>query len=262
VIQFARFVAQARSRSREIVLLVDGYWRSLAPLLGSLVGVDHLLTDAAAIGALARPPLARASVLSLAHLLGVTRASLPGPVPYLAAPRDRVAAWAPRLAGLPKPRVGLAWAAYARGDYGYVTQHKSVPLAALAPLVAIDGASFVSLQLGAAGDRGPLGELASRVVDLTAGIADFGDTAAIIDELDLVITTDTSVAHVAGALGKPVWMLDRFNTCWRWRPDEHTSPWYPTMRIFRQQRFLDWSESIAATTAALHAFVRGDEAAA
>jgi tetratricopeptide (TPR) repeat protein len=256
VIQFARFVPQARSRVREIVLLADDYWRPLAPLLASLAGVDRLLTDTAAIGRLPSAPVARASMLSLAHLLGVTQASLPGPIPYLSPPADRTAPWATRLAPLRSPRVGVAWAAYARGDYGYVTQHKSVPLAALAPVIATEGVSFVSLQLGAAGDRSPLGPLASRVTDFTAEIRDFGDTAAIISQLDLVVTTDTSVAHVAGALGKPVWMLDRFNTCWRWRLDAQRSPWYPTMRIFRQQRFLDWSAPIEAITRELGAFAR------
>jgi len=256
VIQFARFIAQARKRVPQIVLLADGYWQSLAPLLASVAGVDRLLTDAAAIGALPKAPVARASVLSLAHLLGVTRETLAGTIPYLRAPADRAARWAPRLAPLPGLRVGLAWAAYARGDYGYVTQHKSVPLAELAPLIATEGATFVSLQLGGAGDRSPLGALASRVIDYTPDIGDFGDTAAIIGGLDLVVTTDTSVAHVAGALGKPVWMLDRFNTCWRWRLEPGRSPWYPTMRIFRQRRFLDWSAPIAAVTAELAAAVR------
>src|SRR6266508_2933656 len=106
------------------------------------------------------------------------------------------------------------------------------------------------------GHRSPLGALASRVIDYTPDIGDFGDTAAIIGGLDLVVTTDTSVAHVAGALGKPVWMLDRFNTCWRWRLEPGRSPWYPTMRIFRQRRFLDWSAPIAAVTAELAAAVR------
>ena len=76
---------------------------------------------------------------------------------------------------------------------------------------------------------------------MRAAIADFADTAALIDTLDLVISADTAVAHVAGALGKPVWLLDRFNACWRWRPASATSPWYPTMRFFRQHRFGDWN---------------------
>ena len=258
VIQFARFISQAATRARGIVLLIDSYWQSLAPLLASLDGIDHLLVDASAIATLPKAPVARASVLSLAHVLGITLASLPGRIPYLAAPAERVAAWMPRVRESPGLLVGLAWAAYARGDYGYVTQHKSVPLDALAPIVATPGVTFVSLQLGGARDRSPLGALASRIVDFTADIRDFGDTAAIVSALDLVISTDTSVAHVAGALAKPVWMFDRFNTCWRWRLAPGRSPWYPTMRIFRQQRFLDWSRPIGAVASELAAVVRGD----
>ena len=243
VVQFARFVPAARERVGELVFVVDGYWRTLAPLLASLAGVDHLLKDAVAVEALERSPAARTSVLSLAYLLDVVPDRLPGPIPYLAAPADRVGTWAPRVAALPGLKVGLAWSALHRGDHGYLTRHKSVPVAALAPLVARSGASFVSLQPGAAGDRTPLGALADRIADWTPEFRDFGDTAAIIAALDLVITTDTAVAHVAGALGKPVWLLDRYNACWRWRLDPVRSPWYPTLTIFRQDAFLDWSRT-------------------
>jgi hypothetical protein len=176
----------------------------------------------------------------------------------LSAPADRVSDWSARIAPFTSLRVGLAWTAYARGDHGYVSRQKSVPLTQLAPLVATEGATFVSLQLGSAANCAPLGPLASRVVDFTADIRDFGDTAAIISELDLVITPDTSLAHVAGALGKPVWMLDRYNTCWRWRLTPLSSQWYPTLRVFRQQRFGEWDAPIAAATAELAATVRGD----
>jgi ADP-heptose:LPS heptosyltransferase len=159
--------------------------------------------------------------------------------------------WKPRLEAIPRPRVGLAWAAYARRDIGYVTRQKTVPLALLAPVIAASSASFVSLQLGAAGKLASHGELAQRIANFTADIRDFGDTAAIIAELDLVISSDTSVAHVAGAMGKPTWMLDRYNTCWRWRLAADRSAWYPTMRIFRQRKFGDWSEPLAQLAAAL-----------
>ena len=254
VVQFARFVPDARSRVRRLIFLADSNWRTLAPLLATLQGIDDLCTDAASLTALAERPIARASVLSLPYLLGLRVEALPGPVPYVSALTDRTAAWKPRLEAIPRPRIGLAWAAYARRDIGYVTRQKSVPPALLAPLIAATRASFVSLQLGAAGKLAPEGELAARIVDLTADISDFGDTAAIISELDLVISSDTSVAHVAGAMGKPTWMLDRYNTCWRWRLAEDRSPWYPTMRIFRQQRFGDWHEPIARVAAALARF--------
>jgi tetratricopeptide (TPR) repeat protein len=260
VVQFARFVPAARERAGGLVFVVDGYWRTLAPLLASLAGVDHLLPDAVAVEALERPPAARTSVLSLAYLLDVVPERLPGPVPYLAAPDDRVQTWAPRVAALPGLKVGLAWSALHRGDHGYLTRHKSVPVAALAPIVAQPGASFVSLQPGAAGDRTPLGALADRIVDWTGEIRDFGDTAAIIAALDLVVTTDTAVAHVAGALGKPVWLLDRYNACWRWRLHPERSPWYPTLSIFRQHAFLDWTGPLAAVEAELARVIAGARA--
>ena len=97
------------------------------------------------------------------------------------------------------------------------------------------------------------------VVSNNAGLDDFGDTAALIENLDLVISTDTSVAHVAGALGKPVWMLDRYNSCWRWRLSATTSPWYPTMRIFRQPRFGDWETVVNQVAVALGEYAQAGE---
>jgi ADP-heptose:LPS heptosyltransferase len=129
-----------------------------------------------------------------------------------------------------------------------------VPVHVLAPVLAARGVSFVTLQPGAAGDPAAFGADAPRIVDARAAIADFADTAALIDTLDLVISADTAVAHVAGALGKPVWMLDRFNACWRWRLAADASPWYPTMRIFRQDRFGDWSGLMARLAAAFAGF--------
>jgi hypothetical protein len=142
------------------------------------------------------------------------------------------------MAAFAAPRVGLAWSVLARDAHAFVTRHKSVPVHVLAPVLAARGVSFVTLQPGSAGDPAAFGADASPIVDARAAIA---DTAALIDTLDLVICADTAVAHVAGALGKPVWMLDRFNTCWRWRLAADTSPWYPTMRIFRQDRLGDWT---------------------
>lgn len=253
VIQFVRFLPGARARVREVALVADGYWAPLAPLLATVAGCDHLLKDAALVDTLAATPVARVSLPSLAFLQGVTPATLPGPMPYLAVPSARVAQWRERLAALAKPRIGLVWAA--RGDRGTLSRHKSVPPALLSPLLATPGASFVSLQVGTLGSCAPFGALAPRITDFSAEIRDFGDTAAIIGELDLVISVDTAVAHVAGAMGKPVWMLDRYHTSWRWRLSAEGSPWYPSLRIFRQHRFLDWSLPLSAVEAALGRFV-------
>jgi tetratricopeptide (TPR) repeat protein len=252
-IQFARFIPAARQRVRELVLVVDDYWAPLAPLFATLSGVDHLLDDGTRVNTLAARPVARAAIQSLAHHLNATAESLPVRMPYLAAPTDRAAAWQARLAALPRPRVGLVWST--RGDRGALARHKSVRPDELAPVIATPGVSFVSVQIGAMGTCAPFGDLAGRIMDLSGEIRDFGDTAAIIDALDLVIAVDTAVAHIAGAMGKPVWLLDRFHTSWRWRLSPGHSPWYPSLTIFRQHRFLDWSHAVAAIAAALAAFV-------
>jgi tetratricopeptide (TPR) repeat protein len=243
VVQFARFVASVRSRVARIVLMLDGYWRPLAPLLASLPGADRVVTDEAELAS--EQPTARVSMLSLAFLCEAEPATLPRP-PYLRAPPDRVDAWRAALARLPAPRVGLAWSVFARDDHGYVTRHKSLSSAALRPIVDVPGVSFVGLQPGVPAEPGVL-EVGDR-------LHDFGDTAALIDTLDLVITPDTAVAHVAGAMGKPVWLMERYHGCWRWRLDATATPWYPTLRIYRQARFNDWRDVVERIAADLATF--------
>ena len=235
VIQFARFLAPARRRAGRIVVVLDGYLAPLAALLEALPEVDVVCTDAARLPIDASTQ--RVSMLSLPHRLGIGAEAL-APTRYLAPPAAHVEAWRDRTSGFPSPRVGLAWSVLARDAHGFVTRHKSVPADVLAPLVARADTMFVTLQPGAAGDPAAFGTLASRVTDVRSALRDFADTAALIDTLDLVISADTAVAHLAGALGKPVWLLDRRNACWRWRSD---AAWYSTMRIFRQPRLLDWA---------------------
>jgi tetratricopeptide (TPR) repeat protein len=254
-IQFARFLPDLKARVPEVALVVDDYWTPLAPLLATVEGVDHLLEDPARADALRTLPAARAGIQSLPFHFGLTPANLPGRAKYLSAPRDRADVWRARIDAIRAPRVGLVW--NTRGDLGALSRHKSVPPQALAPLLATPGVAFVSLQVGAMGDLTRFGDLAPRVVDFSSDIGDFGDTAAIVAALDLVISVDTSVAHVAGAMGKPVWLLDRYHTSWRWRLAAGRSPWYPSLRIFRQHRFLDWSHPILAVAAALRAFAAG-----
>jgi len=251
VVQFVRFAAQARERVGRVVLLLDDYWRPLAPLLRGVAGVDEVQTSAMDVDL--ATVAARASVLSLPRLLGVTTDTL-GATPYLRVPADAVAAWAARMADVRRPRVGLAWSVFARSDHGYVTRHKSIPAAALAPLLDVDDVRFVTLQPGAAGDPAALGARRARVIDHRSALTDFAETAALIATLDLVIAPDTAVAHVAGALGVPVWMLDRFNSCWRWRLAADRSPWYPSLRIFRQARFGEWTAPVAQAADALRAW--------
>jgi Flp pilus assembly protein TadD len=255
VVQFARFLPRLSDRVQRVVLWLDQYWQPLAPLLASLEGVDEIVTGTERMDA--GNPRARCSLLSLAHLAQAT----PGTAwdgAYLAAPAERIDTWRSRVDATASLRVGLAWSVHARDDHGYVTRHKSVPPETLAPLLDVRGVAFHSLQPGQDGDAAVFGVRASRVVPTGPAIGDFGDTAALIENLDLVITPDTAVAHVAGALGKPVWLLERFHGCWRWRLEAETAPWYPTVRIFRQSRFNDWSDVVTRAAAALATYNHGN----
>ncbi len=187
----------------------------------------------------------------LPQLWGTTPDTVPGREPYLAADPAIAARFARRLAALPGRKIGLVWA----GNASFASDHeRSIPLAALAPILAVPGVSFVSLQLGPAADQA---HDQPELHDWTADITDFADTAGLIDGLDLVISVDTAVLHLAGAMGKPVWLLNRLNTDWRWGLGRSDSAWYPSLRQFRQTTLGDWAPPIAAAATALAREVAG-----
>lgn len=185
---------------------------------------------------------------SLPHRLGLTVDTIPAQTPYLRADAGRVAAWGERLGSLQgRMRVGIAWA----GNPRHVNDaNRSIGLAQLEPVLKAAGISFVSLQKDV---RDGDGEILVRhgVADHTRALPDFSETAALIAHLNLVITVDTSVAHLAGALGVPVWIFVPFAADFRWMAGRDDSPWYPTARLFRQRRFRDWESAIAAVARAL-----------
>ncbi|MBL8659380.1 MAG: glycosyltransferase, partial [Rhodospirillales bacterium] len=160
-----------------------------------------------------------------------------------------------RLAAVARPRVGVVWAG---NPQHHNDRNRSAPVAALAPLLTMPGVAFVDLQVGAgARQREGLDERSAAALIAPGGdIADFADTAAIIAELDLVISVDTAVAHLAGALARPVWLLLPFIPEWRWLRQRRDTPWYPTMRLFRQARPGDWDGVVAAVAEALRETVR------
>jgi hypothetical protein len=165
------------------------------------------------------------------------------------------APWADFLRGLPGLKVGLAWAGKARTEQPHaaaIDKRRSMRLAQMAPLLSVPGCSFVSLQLGAPAARVAQ---AACVHDVSQRLCDWDDTAGLVAGLDLVIAVDTAVAHLAGALGRPVWMLNRFDSCWRWLLDREDTPWYPSMRIFRQGRAGDWAGAVERVRAALESIV-------
>jgi Flp pilus assembly protein TadD len=230
-IQFCRFLPLLRARH-----LIFEVPRPLARLLaGQRVGARIV-----ASGEPLPPFDLHCPLMSLPHRLGTTLETIPAG-PYLAADPGLVAAWAARLAALPGLKVGLVWA----GNRDFAADaRRSIDPALLAPLLGVPGATFVSLQLGA---RAP----APALADWTGEIEDFADTAGLVAALDLVIGVDTASVHLAGALGKPVWLLNRFDSCWRWLRDRPDSPWYPTLRQFRQASPGDWEGVIGAARAAL-----------
>jgi hypothetical protein len=189
-------------------------------------------------------------LLSLPLAFDTTMETIPDAVPYLAADPNAVAAWRQRLAPLAGLKVGLVWA----GSPGptattrMVDKRRSMALAQLQPLAGVAGVCFVSLQKGDAAAQLKSAPAGFVIHDWTDALHDLADTAALIEALDLVISVDTSVVHLAGALAKPVWMFNRFDSEWRWLLEREDSPWYPTLRQFRQPRPGDWASVVARMT--------------
>jgi tetratricopeptide (TPR) repeat protein len=187
-------------------------------------------------------------VMCLPRLLGATPATLAAEVPYLTADPAKAADWAARLSDLEAGlKVGLVWAGNSRQhdrDAHAIDQRRSLSLQQLRPLGEIPDIQFVSLQKGSPADQARPPPPGLPLTDFTDELKDFSDTAALVAGLDLVITVDTAVAHLVGALGKPVWILSRFDGCWRWLNGREDSPWYPTARLFHQKTDGDWDEVI------------------
>lgn len=200
-------------------------------------------------------------LMSLPMAFGTRLDDIPATVPYLYADPRRAAAWQARLAALPNPglrRVGVVWA----GGHSERIEDKvrSMTSAQLAPLLALSHVRWISLQKTDDASKRADAVSQARLTDWTDEITDFADTAALIENLDLVISVDTSTAHLAAAMGKPVWLLNRFAGCWRWLRDRDDSPWYPTIRLFTQSQRGNWDDVLARVTAALHyEFLRDDE---
>jgi tetratricopeptide (TPR) repeat protein len=251
VIQFCRYAPLAAKAGARVIVEVQP---ALTALMATLPGVSQVVSE--------QDNLPDhdfcCPMMSLPLAFRTTVNTIPADVPYLHADAGLASEWSARLSGLHGRRIGLAWGAGSRlGDSELVAleHRKTVPLNALAPLATVAGCEFVSLQLGPAAAQAASPPAGMIVHDLTAEIHDFADTAALMENLDLVISVCTSTAHLAGALGKPVWLLNRFDTDWRWFLNRGDSPWYPTMRIFRQPQPGDWASVLRSVTEALCLFV-------
>jgi ADP-heptose:LPS heptosyltransferase len=211
--------------------------------LGTLEGVTAITTETEL------PPAYdyHCPLLSLALALRTEISGIPNDVPYLAATRDKVQAWKRALVQDSDPKVGIVCS----GNSDHKNDHnRSIPLRQFSPLLET-GASFYLLQNECRPEDEAFLSETSRIRDLRQRLTDFTETAAVIACLDLVISVDTSVAHLAGALGKPVWILLPFSPDWRWMLDREDSPWYPTARLFRQTEMGDWQGVIERVREAL-----------
>ncbi len=265
-ILFARFLKRAQEISQARIILESP--TALLPLLSGIAGADEVVPYGAALplidGEIALP--------SLPGALGIEFADLPGEVPYLAIPETYRAVWRERMKSLDAPegssfsgdslrvgpeagplRVGIVWTGNPGQELNVI---RSCTPAHFATLTAIPGIAWYSLQKEA--DEQALHSIwpaSSRITPLGGSFRDFADTAAAIGQLDLVITVDTAVAHLSGALGQSTWTLLAHTPDWRWQLDRTDSAWYPTMRLFRQPRWGDWQSVFEAVATALRELV-------
>jgi hypothetical protein len=243
-IQFARYAPMVAERGGRVVLVVE---KAVRPLLSGLNGVAECLSKSDPL-----PGFDYHCPISSLPLVFRTRLdTIPAAPSYLPPPPpDLVRAWEDRLGTHDRLRVGLVWSGNPRHSND---RNRSVPLRTLIPLLNVD-ATFVSLQKEPRDDDRTT--LASTcIVDLTAQLANFVDTAALVSCLDLVITVDTSVAHLAAGLGRPTWILLPFTPDYRWLVDRTDSPWYPSVRLFRQAETRDYSAVIEQVSAELASVV-------
>lgn len=241
MIQCARFVPQVAARGARVLLRAPA---ALGRLFAGLPGVAAFVPDSAP------EPAAdvRAPMFSLPRLLDVTLETLPGPMPYLAADPARVALWKARLETIapgPGPRIGVVWSGNVTAK---VDRGRSVPLAAFEPLARAAGAPLISLQKEFGLDQldDPAAAFSVRTLGGDYDAGDFADTAAVIMNLDLVVSCDTAVGHLAGALGQPAWLALNARSEWRWLYDRADSPWYPSLRLYRQPSPGDWRGALEA----------------
>ncbi|WP_169717628.1 tetratricopeptide repeat protein [Sporomusa silvacetica] len=239
-IQFSRYLPLVKARGGSVQFSTK---QALLRLFDNFPGIDELVEHTEAAITRTQSDLT-VPLMSLPHIFGTTFHTIPANIPYLTADQRCVAAWRTKMnSPAATLRVGLVWA----GNQANVSgQIRTCGLQAMSPLACIPGVTFYSLQKGEAAQEAHTPPSCMQLIDLTADIDDFADTAALIMNLDLVVSVDTAVAHLAGALGKPVWTLLPEAGEWRWLLARTDTPWYPTMRLFRQSAPGDWSGVLTA----------------
>ena len=239
-IQFVRYAPMVARRGGRVVIECH---HQLVQLFQGVEDVHEVVSFGTALPHCS----CQSPLLSLPRIFGTTLLTIPSKCPYLTIAAKYRAKWAARLAAFPPAtRVGLVWA-----GKSYPDPLRSCQLSDFSPLATFHDITFFSLQIGAGSDQVFSSPSGMQLIDLTGQIHDFADTAALIEQLDLVISIDTAAAHLAGSLGKSTCTLLPFAADWRWLLERSDSPWYPTMRVFRQQHPNDWREVISQ----VHAFL-------
>ncbi len=240
-LHFVRYLPRVTAMGGRVILQVQP---ALASLLRQLPDV-HVVARGEKL-----PPFdLQVPLMSLPRIFGTTLDTIPAQVPYLQPDAAKLSRWCAALAEVRQLRVGVVWA----GNPGHKgDRQRSLSAADLLPRLLMPGVQLYSLQKQPrTEDMQVMSALGRDLVDLAPALADFADTAAAVAALDLVIAVDTSVAHLAGALGRPVWMLTPYALDWRWLRDREDSPWYPTMRLFRQRAPREWDDPLLRLAAAL-----------
>jgi tetratricopeptide (TPR) repeat protein len=246
-IQFIRYARAVKDQGAQVVLYCPP---ALERLFEGVAGIDHICPHGRDLPACDY----HVPLLSLPFLFDTLLETIPCDIPYIEARADSSARWAERLRLCRGLKVGLVWAGNPRIDQPnahQIDRRRSMRLRDFAPLADLPDIQFVSLQKGVSADQATQPPPGLALTDFMSEVTDFADTAGLVANLDLVIGVDTSIIHLAGAMGKPVWMLSRFDGCWRWLLERQDSPWYQTLRLFRQPAIGDWQSVVANVTGAL-----------
>ncbi len=246
-IQFVRYAPLVKESGGRVILACP---RALARIFQSVAGTDCVIEE----GETVPKHDCRAPLMSLPLIFNTKLDTIPAQVPYLSPRPEDVARWAEKLKPFAGIKVGLVWAGEPRimlAELNAVDRRRSMSLEQFAPLAGVPDAHFFSLQKGEPAKQAINPPEGLTLIDFMDEATDFADTAALIANLDLVIGVDTSVIHMAGALAKPTWVLSRFDGCWRWLLDRDDSPWYPTLRLFRQTRTGAWENVVQNVRSAL-----------
>ncbi|HVY03001.1 MAG TPA: hypothetical protein VG983_05035 [Caulobacterales bacterium] len=239
--QFVRYASLVADRGGKVVL---GTRAGMKPLLMTVPGVVEVVSSGEPLADIA----CHVPMMSLPYVFGTRLETIPNAVPYMTADPARVAAWKQRLAAYPGLKVGLVWSGNTAAVYN---KRRSPGFQALRPLIDCPGVTAFGLQMGGGREDLDGAALPGAFVDLGPDLTDFAETAAAMTALDLIVSPCTSTAHLAGALGRPLWVMLATAADWRWFLDRDDSPWYPTARLFRQAAEGDWTAPVARMRADL-----------